>query len=631
LYHIGTDGNAYGEGTETRDVLSSKLVVFWGYSVAAANGANVPYYFALARERGIPIIVIDSRYSWDAEIYADQWIPIRANTDTAMLLAVANVLFKEDLYDHDFVNKYVEPTGFQKWKDYVLGNTAGPDGKIDRTPEWAEIICGVPAQTIKEFARLFAKTTPCHFRLGIGPARREFGEDYASAGMCLMSMTGNVAKNGTYGFYSHARPTPRYVTPDQTAVYQKIAPTYKMPDLLDGSEKMGEALVKRDLFDKGAITQEQYNQYVSGRPGDPVPNIKMIWETVNKVCGSYPCTSKVIQGFKRVDFIVIYGGTYSDESLRYADLILPRVCGFFEEDAFHASSWETGPQFFVYHPAVINLPGEVAPTEWPLIQIANRLGFADKYNPRMKDVALDKWGQEMSKVSQQAYETWAARKDDIMPLNPPSWSNFQKSPVYRFFTGVPVPGYSTRLVNGFATKSKKIEFFSQDLLDPTRNSVNNSVNNSIYNPVLPMAMYDIAKDDFWSQDTKQYPLFCLLGPHSHYRQHSAHDANPWLNDEYRHACWISVADAKARTISDGDTVRVHNDTGEVIMPAYVTPRILPGIVAVPWGGYYEASQVKTDVMPDGIDIRGAGNVLTHDYPVRGGNLPARAVVQVEKF
>ena len=64
----------------------------------------------------------------------------------AMILAIANVWFKENLYNAAYVAKYVEPTGFQKWKDYVLGNTPGydgsdgqtsPDGAIDRTPEWA--------------------------------------------------------------------------------------------------------------------------------------------------------------------------------------------------------------------------------------------------------------------------------------------------------------------------------------------------------------------------------------------------------------------------------------------------------------------------------------------------------------
>ena len=69
-----------------------------------------------------------------------------------MMLAVANVLFKENLYNANFVSKYVEPTGFAKWKAYVLGQTAGPDGAIDRTPEWAAPICGVPAATIRAFA-----------------------------------------------------------------------------------------------------------------------------------------------------------------------------------------------------------------------------------------------------------------------------------------------------------------------------------------------------------------------------------------------------------------------------------------------------------------------------------------------
>jgi len=75
-----------------------------------------------ARERGIPIISIDPRYTPTAEVVASQWIPIRPTTDVAMMIAMANVWFKEDLCDKEFIKKWVEPDGLQCWKDYVAGD-----------------------------------------------------------------------------------------------------------------------------------------------------------------------------------------------------------------------------------------------------------------------------------------------------------------------------------------------------------------------------------------------------------------------------------------------------------------------------------------------------------------------------
>jgi len=117
----------------------------------------------------------------------------------AMMLAVANVLFKEDLYDKAFVEKFVESVGFAKWKDYVLGKAPGdmhgesPDGAIDRTPEWAEKICGVPAETIREFARLFAKSKPVYLGTGCSLGNKKpRGENFARATIALGAITGNI-------------------------------------------------------------------------------------------------------------------------------------------------------------------------------------------------------------------------------------------------------------------------------------------------------------------------------------------------------------------------------------------------------------------------------------------------------
>jgi len=164
------------EAAPTVDALNSKLIVLWGHDPTVALGGYggnlMTFYYRLAKEKGIPIIAIDPKYTMTAETLASQWIPIRPTTDLAMALAVANVLFKNNLYDSAFVSKFVEPTGFQQWQNYVLGVTAGPDGAIDRTPEWAAPICGVPAATISAFAQLYASSTPVWLALGMGPNRQ---------------------------------------------------------------------------------------------------------------------------------------------------------------------------------------------------------------------------------------------------------------------------------------------------------------------------------------------------------------------------------------------------------------------------------------------------------------------------
>jgi anaerobic dimethyl sulfoxide reductase subunit A len=142
------------------------------------------------------------------------------------------------------------------------------------------------------------------------------------------------------------------------------------------------------------------------------------------------------------------------------------------------------------------------------------------------------------------------------------------------------------------------------------------------------------RDTFHSTDSEKYPLL-MSSPHALHRVHSLLDNNSWLrNDCYRHAVWISVSDAKARRFVDGDRVRVYNDIGEMILPAYVTSRVVPGTVCIFHGAWYKPSEHKTQLMPDGIDTGGAPNFLTHNEDLPQtivGFLPCKGLVQVEKW
>ena len=69
---------------------------------------------------------------------------------------------------------------------------------------------------------------------------------------------------------------------------------------------------------------------------------------------------------------------------------------------------------------------------------------------------------------------------------------------------------------------------------------------------------------------------------------------------------ISIADAKARGINDGDLARVFNDRGEIVVPlAYVTSRLSPGTL---W--MYPSMNMELD--GEGVDRGGLSNVLTND-------------------
>ena len=98
---------------------------------------------------------------------------------------------------------------------------------------------------------------------------------------------------------------------------------------------------------------------------------------------------------------------------------------------------------------------------------------------------------------------------------------------------------------------------------------------------------------------------------------------PWLRELVEQAVMVNSVDARARGISDGDLVRVFNDRGETRIRAYVTERIMPGVVDLPTGAWYQPDE-------KGIDMGGCANVLTNDDHSPGGALIMNsALVQVE--
>ena len=150
-----------------KEPLKSNPDGFWGHSV-----------IDLMR-RGTKLIVVDPRVHWLAS-RAEQVVQLRPGSDTALALAMLNVVVEEDLYDHDFVEKWCY--GFDEFADRVR----------QYTPEWAEPITWIDKEQIVDVARKFA--TSKHSALGWGLAvdQNPNGVQLAQCLLSLMAITDNL-------------------------------------------------------------------------------------------------------------------------------------------------------------------------------------------------------------------------------------------------------------------------------------------------------------------------------------------------------------------------------------------------------------------------------------------------------
>lgn len=136
------------------------------------------------RQNGAKLIVIDPRQI-ELTDFATLWLRQKPGTDVAVFQAMAHVIVTEKLYDENFIGSRTE--GFE---DYIESLEAC-------TPEWAEAISGVPAEDIRQAARLYAQANAAAIYWGMGISQSTHGTDNALSLTNLALMTGNLGSVGT--------------------------------------------------------------------------------------------------------------------------------------------------------------------------------------------------------------------------------------------------------------------------------------------------------------------------------------------------------------------------------------------------------------------------------------------------
>jgi anaerobic selenocysteine-containing dehydrogenase len=165
------------------DVGNARLLLVWSSNPFHTN-TSLARGLLDARERGLTIITVDPRVSPMAT-HSDLHLQLRPGTDGALALAMANVVIAEELYDQGFVAAWTH--GFDEYAAYVAGFT----------PERGEAITGVPAEKIREAARLYAGAKPAAIMPSAAPVvHHTNGVQNQRAVFALAGLTGNYDVRG---------------------------------------------------------------------------------------------------------------------------------------------------------------------------------------------------------------------------------------------------------------------------------------------------------------------------------------------------------------------------------------------------------------------------------------------------
>ena len=178
-------------GTQDFDSVEQADVIM----VVGANPTDGHPVFASRMKKrlreGAKLIVVDPRridLVRMPHVEAEHHLPLRPGTNVAVLTALAHVIVTEGLVDEDFVRERCDAEAFADWAAFVA--------EPRNSPEAVEKVSGVPAQTIREAARLYAGARNGAIYYGLGVTEHSQGSTAVMALANLAMATGNIGRRG---------------------------------------------------------------------------------------------------------------------------------------------------------------------------------------------------------------------------------------------------------------------------------------------------------------------------------------------------------------------------------------------------------------------------------------------------
>ncbi|MBL6932782.1 MAG: molybdopterin-dependent oxidoreductase [Rhodospirillales bacterium] len=596
----------WGGNIDNWDIENARYVLNFGSNVLEAHTNFVSLAKRLAKsavDNRLKMVTFDVRLS-NTAANSDQWLPVKPGTDLAVILAMCNVVMMEDLYLGsgetflDFCQLSDDVNASRADKIAILKKHLG-----DYTPEWAEIISGVPAGKISQIAREFATTKPACVIGSRGVGAHYNGVDTERAIQMLSAITGNIDNPG--GRCRGVKPQWNYPGgPKDKPMPRKLA----FIDAPDNGTALpgigtGHSVLKR-IKESGE------------RPG------VYMWYHHNPAYANANTLEMIdiLKDESLLPFTVAVTPFY-DETAALADLILPDATYLERYDIEEAVSASQVAEYALRQP--LTAPqGEARDFKEVCLDLAKRmdmpLGFksvekfidkACKLTPLVKKKARGLRGLKETGVwhDKKAVPVYHAYRALVSPeaLAAEGVIADEKTGVYWNWKIAGIESEARAQADGYAGSTGAAKGY-----------VGQKIGDSVYAGFAPgkinkSGMFELHSPLLASKGLAALPTYAAIPEHTKMKddelilttfklnvQALSNTGNGgWLTEiHHDNPVWINPVTAGARGIAEGDAITIKSRIGEVAATAMVTPTVAPGVLAISthlgrWeGGRYAAGK-----------------------------------------
>ena len=544
-----------------------------------------------ARAAGVEFVCVSPSRADAPAAVQSAWLPLRPNTDTALMLGLAHTLALEDLCDREFLERYC--VGYPVFERYLLGLDDG----VPKDAAWAAAISGVDAQAIRNLARRMAQTRTLVLA-SWSVQRADHGEQPIWMTVVLAAMLGQIGlPGGGFGIGLGATngiglPTPNDIPRPTIALgpnpVRSRVPVGRVTDML--------------LHPHSPL---EYN----GRVLD-LPDIRLVYSVGGNPFHHNTNLNRFLQGWQRPEAVIVHEPWWTPPA-KFADIVLPATTALERNDIL---ATDRSRHYVAMHQAIA--PVGASRNDFDVFaDLAERLGLG---------TAFTEGRDEMGWLRHMYDEARAAAL--ARGYAPPPFDQFWQEGLFEF-PALDAPGAllgafrSDPDANPLKTASGKIEIFSEKIAGYG------------YDDCPGHPMWLEPAEWLGSRLTAEYPLH-LLSNQPAVRLHSQLDHSKVSRASKvngREVLRMHGADARTRQLRDGDTVRVFNQRGAFLAALQTVDDLLPGVCQIATGAWYDPEQPG---VAGALEKHGNPNVVTDDKGtsrLSQSSVAQTALVQIEKY
>ena len=497
-----------------------------------------------------------------------KWLPLRPNTDVAIMLGLAHTLYKEKLYNEIFIKKYTE--GFDIFLPYLLGDLDG----VVKDANWASEISEISSDEIISLARdMSSKRTMISVSWSL--TRQDHGEQPFWAAIMLASMLGQIGlPGGGFGFgYSATNHIggqfsiiPGAAFPQSDNKIDNFIPVARISDL---------------LLNPGETFHFDGKEY-------EYPDIKLIYWAGGNPFHHHQDINKLLLAWQKPETIISNEWCWNSLA-KYSDIILPCTTPLERQDIML-----TPRDPYVISMSKLVEPFKEAKSDFDIFKgIAKKMDVENLFTEGRDEEDWQKW----------IYQETSVKSKSLKNIDFPSYQEFRKIGWFK----VPPPKENTIMLKDFredptkfplSTPSGKIEIYSK------------TVDSFNYDD-CPGHPTWLEPCEWLGSKNKNYPLH-LISNQPKNKLHSQMDHGGYSKSfkiKDREPIEMNSVDASSRGINEGDIVKLFNDRGACLAGVNINDNIRPGVVQISTGAWYDPEDSKNLKT---ICKHGNPNVLTKD-------------------